>query len=83
MSCVVTAVQAEHPIHVCASEREGFGHYINEARAAGALVVSTDHPPMNELITPGVKRECRLGCMPRGVCTAVLVVATAATRALF
>ena len=39
-------------VHVCVSEREGFGHYINEARAVGAFVISTDHPPMNELITP-------------------------------
>lgn len=30
----------------------GFGHYINEARASGAAVISTNHPPMNELITP-------------------------------
>lgn len=27
------------------------GHYINEARAAGALIISTDHQPMNELVT--------------------------------
>ena len=37
-------------VHLCPSEREGFGHYINEARATGALVVTTDFAPMNELI---------------------------------
>lgn len=43
---------AEHGVHVCPSEREGFGHYINEARALGALILTPDHPPMNELVTP-------------------------------
>lgn len=37
-------------IHLCTSETEGFGHYINEARALGALAVVLDAPPMNELI---------------------------------
>jgi hypothetical protein len=51
----VRRFQSEHPIHICASEREGFGHYLNEARAASALVISTDHPPMNELVTSGAE----------------------------
>lgn len=47
-------MQASSGVQICVSEREGFGHYMNEARAAGALVVSTDHPPMNELVRDGV-----------------------------
>jgi hypothetical protein len=43
---------AESGIHFCTSEVEGFGHYINESRAMGALVISTDGSPMNELIDP-------------------------------
>lgn len=39
-------------IHLCTSAVEGFGHYINESRAMGALVVTLDAPPMNELIRP-------------------------------
>lgn len=37
-------------IHLCLSGVEGFGHYINEARAIGAVVVVIDAPPMNEFI---------------------------------
>jgi hypothetical protein len=44
------ALAAEHGIHLCTSEVEGFGHYINEARAMGALILVVDGAPMNELI---------------------------------
>jgi glycosyltransferase involved in cell wall biosynthesis len=45
------ALQTAAGIHLCPSVREGFGHYLNEARAVGALVVTVDHPPMNELVS--------------------------------
>jgi glycosyltransferase involved in cell wall biosynthesis len=41
---------ARHGLHLCTSEVEGYGHYINEARAMGALVVTTNGAPMNELV---------------------------------
>ncbi|KAJ3008018.1 UNVERIFIED_CONTAM: hypothetical protein HDU68_003264, partial [Siphonaria sp. JEL0065] len=47
-------LQYKAGVHICPSQQEGYGHYINEARSMGALVVTTNHPPMNEFVVDGV-----------------------------
>lgn len=37
-------------VHLCPSLTEGWGHIVNNARAVGAVVVTTDAAPMNELV---------------------------------
>ncbi|KAI9919903.1 hypothetical protein PsorP6_016038 [Peronosclerospora sorghi] len=41
---------AEGSFFMCPSVSEGYGHYLNQARASGGVIVTTNVPPMNELI---------------------------------
>ncbi|KAG7376807.1 hypothetical protein PHYPSEUDO_012698 [Phytophthora pseudosyringae] len=42
---------AETSFFLCPSTQEGYGHYIDQARASGGVVITTDAHPMNELIS--------------------------------
>lgn len=45
-------LQNRAAIHLCPSSYEGFGHYLNEARSAGAAIITTNADPMAELVSP-------------------------------
>jgi glycosyltransferase involved in cell wall biosynthesis len=46
-------LQRDAGLHVCPSIAEGFGHTLNEARSAGAVLVTTAGPPMDEMVEDG------------------------------
>jgi glycosyltransferase involved in cell wall biosynthesis len=43
-------MQHSHGVHVCPSMAEGFGHSLNEARGVGAILITTDGPPMSSFV---------------------------------
>ncbi|KAE9002147.1 hypothetical protein PR003_g18335 [Phytophthora rubi] len=44
-------ILAESSFFLCPSTQEGYGHYIDQARASGGVIITTDAHPMNELIS--------------------------------
>jgi hypothetical protein len=46
------AMQNRNLFHLCPSETEGFGHHLVEGMSVGAILLATDAPPMNEMVTP-------------------------------
>ncbi|MET0328550.1 MAG: glycosyltransferase [Luteimonas sp.] len=58
-------MQNSHMFHLCPSETEGFGHYLFEGMAAGAVVLATDGAPMNEFVTTSTGVLLRAGSVER------------------
>jgi hypothetical protein len=58
-------------LHICASEHEGFGHYINEARSVKAVVIYSDAQSMNEFFNEKIGipiKTTEKGSMNNGLC---------------
>lgn len=46
----LAVLQNRAQLQLCPSETEGFGHHLVEGMSTGAVVLTTDAPPMNEMI---------------------------------
>lgn len=58
---IITNLKNESGCYICPSYQEGYGHYINEGRSKGAVIITTNAPPMNELINKsnGILVNCK------------------------
>lgn len=48
----IAEMMNSHLFHLCPSAYEGWGHAVHEARGVGAVILSTDAPPMQEFGSP-------------------------------
>jgi len=61
----IRRLQNSFVFHICSSEAEGFGHYIMEAMSCRAITLTTNAPPMNELVEPS--RGFLIDCLDKTV----------------
>lgn len=75
-------------IHLCPSVAEGYGFYIAEGRLSKSITITTDHPPMNELINKesGFLLKCTsfmpMPCDVKGCITSEYEIYKAVKKAL-
>lgn len=83
----LSALQAGCGFYLGPSQAEGFGHALVEAMSAGAIVITTDAPPMNEIVSPergvlvpvcggtpfrlGTRYDCTVEALERAVARAL------------
>ena len=62
-SSALARLRQSHAVNLQPSKAEGWGHAIVEGMAAGQISMTTDAPPMNELVSPerGILLKCRPG----------------------
>jgi len=48
---ILETLSRKRGIHLCPSTSEGFGHYIFESMAHSALIIASNIPPINELLS--------------------------------
>ena len=54
-------------VAICISNKEGYGHYINEARYMKKFIITLDYPPMNELVIDKDNKNGSIGNLGNGI----------------
>ena len=54
------SLMTQSGVHICPSEAEGFGHYLNEARSCRSIVVTTNSEPMSQFANPNHLLEVQM-----------------------
>ena len=56
-----TDIISSASVSICISNKEGYGHYINESRYLKKFIITMDYPPMNELVKDKDDKDVKSG----------------------